>query len=223
MAMNAQRQILFEPFLLDPVNACLWRGAEAIHLTPKVFEVLAYLLRHAGRLVTKDELLSAVWPDTVVGEASLTVCIREIRKALGDQPQAPQFIETKHRRGYRFIAPITQSDRAVDDVRQAMPTGGAPLAEAGAAPPEMVGREAELLRLQGWLDKALRGERQVVFVTGEPGIGKTTLVDAFCQGHGPRPGVWIARGQCFEHHGPGEPYLPVLEALNQLCREPRGE
>src|SRR5262249_1350791 len=57
----------------------------------------------------------------------------------------------------------------------------------------------------------------------EPGIGKTTLVEAFCRRQGARPGLWIARGQCFEHHGPGEAYLPVLEALTQLGREPGGQ
>jgi predicted ATPase/DNA-binding winged helix-turn-helix (wHTH) protein len=221
--VNAGRQILFEPFRLDPGNACLWHGPRAIHLTPKVFAVLSYLVSKAGRLVTKDELLRAVWPDTIVGEASLTVCIREIRKVLGDQSKAPRFIETRHRRGYRFIAPTTEVAPAPAEVRFPVPPGSPPPAGAGPAPPDLVGREAELLRLQGWLEKALGGDRQVVFVTGEPGIGKTTLVEAFCQALGSRPGVWIARGQCFEHHGPGEAYLPVLEALNRLCREPGGK
>src|SRR5262249_8593662 len=161
---NPQRQILFEPFRLDPVNACLWRGPQAIHLTPKVFAVLAYLVRHAGRLVTKDELLHAVWPDTIVGEASLTVCIREIRKVLSDQPRAPRFIQTKHRRGYRFIAPTTAIDRPAPDVRSPIPMR--PAGDLGPALPGLVGREAELGQLQGWLERALRSERQVVFVTG---------------------------------------------------------
>src|SRR5262249_22934547 len=213
---NAQRQILFGSFRLDLVNACLWRGQQAIPLTPKVFTVLSYLLRHAGRLVTKDELLGAVWPDTVVGEASLTVCIREIRRVLGDQPKVPRFIETRHRRGYRFIAPVTEIDQPAAEGRPPVQAGGE--TAAGPAPPGPVGREAELLRLQGWLDKARRGERQVVFVTGEAGIGKTTLVEAFHQRLRARPEVWVARGQCFEQHGPGEAYLPVLEALSGLCR-----
>jgi predicted ATPase len=106
-----------------------------------------------------------------------------------------------------------------------------------------VGREAELAQLHGWFEKALQGERQLIFVTGEPGIGKTTLVEAFLfgvrshEGGGvqnanartpnselpstPRP--WIGRGQCIEHYGTGEPYLPVLEALGRLCREPDGQ
>jgi DNA-binding winged helix-turn-helix (wHTH) protein/tetratricopeptide (TPR) repeat protein len=220
--VNADRQILFEPFRLDPVNACLWHGPEAIHLTPKVFAVLSYLLGHAGQLVSKDELLRAVWPDTIVGEASLTVCIREIRRVLGAQPNAPRFVETRHRRGYRFIAPTTEIDRPAAEGRPPIPTSGDPAAAAEPAP-SLVGREAELLRLHGWLDRALRRERQVVFVTGEPGIGKTTLVEAFCQRLRAGPEVRVAHGHCFEQHGRGEAYLPVLEGLSRLLREPGGE
>src|SRR5262245_9324837 len=142
--MNAGRQILFEPFRLDPGNACLWHGPRAIHLTPKVFAVLSYLVRHAGRLVTKDELLRAVWPDTIVGEASLTVCIREIRKVLGDQSRAPRYIETRHRRGYQFIAPTTEIAPAPAEVRSPIPPGSPTSSGAAPAPPGLVGRGGEL-------------------------------------------------------------------------------
>ena len=102
--MRSEQQILFDPFRLDPGNARLWRGERVIALTPKAFAVLTYLLQHPGRLVTKEELLQAVWADSLVTDASLKVCIREVRKALRDQPQKPRYIETVHRRGYRFIA-----------------------------------------------------------------------------------------------------------------------
>ena len=72
----------------------------------------SYLAAHAGRLVPKQELLDAVWPGVFVGDAVLKVTIREIRKALGDDPRTPRFIETAHRRGYRFIAPVTGASRA---------------------------------------------------------------------------------------------------------------
>jgi predicted ATPase len=84
----------------------------------------------------------------------------------------------------------------------------------------LVGREAELARLQGWFEKAQRGQRQVVFVTGEPGIGKTSLIEAFLARVANEPGLLIARGQCLEQYGASEAYLPVLEALAQLCRGP---
>jgi predicted ATPase len=84
----------------------------------------------------------------------------------------------------------------------------------------LVGREGEIARLEGWLEQAHRGVRQVVFVTGEPGIGKTTLVNAFLAGVTSGVPVWLARGQCIAHYGAGEAYLPVLDALGRLCREP---
>jgi DNA-binding winged helix-turn-helix (wHTH) protein len=102
--VRSEQQVSFEPFRLDPDDARLWRGEQAIALTPKAFAVLGYLLAHSGRLVTKEELLQAVWADSLVTDASLKVCIREVRKALRDHPQKPRFIETVHRRGYRFIA-----------------------------------------------------------------------------------------------------------------------
>ncbi len=87
----------------------------------------------------------------------------------------------------------------------------------------LIGRERELEQLQQWSAKALRGERQVVFVTGEPGIGKTTLVDAFLRRVAAQGDLWLGQGQCIEHYGAGEAYLPVLSALGQLCRGPGGQ
>ncbi|MEW6272787.1 MAG: AAA family ATPase [Thermodesulfobacteriota bacterium] len=160
----------------------------------------------AGRLVTKDELWSAVWPGTVVTDDTLTKSIRELRSALGDDASAPRFIETVHRRGFRWLEP-----RATASV-----------ADAPAAPSEatdhVVGREHELRELDARLAEALRGRRQVVFVGGEAGIGKTTLVDAFFGRHAGDRGLWLARGQAVESYGAGEAYLPVLEALERLCR-----
>ncbi len=101
----------------------------------------------------------------------------------------------------------------------------------------MVGREAELTQLQQLFAKAKRGERQLVFVTGEPGVGKTALVETFVAGlRGPGagngeqeeqratlPDLWLSHGQCIEQFGAGEPYLPLLAALSQLGREPGHE
>jgi DNA-binding winged helix-turn-helix (wHTH) protein/tetratricopeptide (TPR) repeat protein len=214
--VQPEHQIHFDPFRLDPGNARLWRGEKAIALTPKALAVLAYLLQHPGRLVTKGELLQAVWADSLVTDASLKVCVREVRKALRDQPQKPRFIETVHRRGYRFIA-----ETAVVDPPQPGATRRATATAPGPPQkPTLVGREAELLQLQGWLDQALGGGRQVVFVTGGPGSGKTALVDAFLRSVAAQD-LCIAGGQCFEQFGAGEAYLPVLEALSQLCHDPR--
>ncbi|HEV8715149.1 MAG TPA: AAA family ATPase, partial [Candidatus Binatia bacterium] len=198
--MAAMRHILFPPFRLDPGNQCLRRGAEVIPLRRKTFAVLRYLVEHPGRVVTKQELLAAVWPNTYVSAGVPTVCIRELRKALGEGPAAPRFIETVPRRGYRFIGEVTGAE------------------ESHQWSVTLVGREGELRQLQGWLEKALGGERQVVFVTGEAGVGKTTLVEGFLERVATDSELWIGRGQCVEHYGAGEAYLPILEALERLCR-----
>jgi len=191
----------FGPFCLDPLDKRLRRGPKAVPLTPKAFDVLHDLVRHPGRLVTKRQLLDDVWPGVHVGDAVLKVYVREIRRALGDAAHAPRFVETVHGRGYRFIAPLEQE----------------------ALRGTFVGRTAELERLRAALERARRGSRQLVFVTGEPGIGKTSLVNAFLDEASANSAVTIAKGHCLEHAGAGEAYLPVLEALGRLCRAPDGE
>jgi predicted ATPase len=187
---------------------------EVLHLTHKAFAVLHYLAEHAGQLVTKDELLEVVWSQTSVGEAALAVCMREIRRALGDEPRTPRFVATVHGRGYRFLAPVTIADRL---------PASPPLPVLPSPPPLLVGREAECAQMQQWWAKAVQGERQVGFVTGEAGIGKTTLVEAFlARVRGDRT-LWIGHGQCIEQYGAGDAYLPVLEALGRLCRGPEGQ
>jgi DNA-binding winged helix-turn-helix (wHTH) protein/tetratricopeptide (TPR) repeat protein len=96
----------FPPFRLDVRNQCLWRDEERVALMPKPFAVLVYLVEHAGQLVTQDDLLTAIWPDTHVQPEVLRRYILEIRRVLGDQPESPRFIETQPKRGYRFIADI---------------------------------------------------------------------------------------------------------------------
>ncbi|HJY79778.1 MAG TPA: winged helix-turn-helix domain-containing protein, partial [Candidatus Binatia bacterium] len=404
--MQTDQMLSFGPYRLDLAAARLWRGKQEVRLTGKAFAVLRHLLTHAGELVTKDELFQAVWPGTVVSEAALTSCIKELRQVLHDTAQERRYIETVHRRGFRFIgqlrafqghttmppetgprdagggreverklAAILSADvqgysrlmgedevatvrtltayrevitilihhhhgRVVDapgdnllaefasavdavqcavEIQQALAAKNADLpakrqmafriglnvgdvvvegsqlygdgvniaarleglAEAGglcisgtvydqiknkvaltyeplgervvkniaepvrayrvkwepegrAAPSPatpaqqglpvssfkfqvpssqsalrtphsaitLVGRESELRQLHEWLEKALYGERQIVFVAGEPGIGKTTLVDAFlarlADEHAHEHDLWLGRGQCIE-------------------------
>src|SRR5215510_10489802 len=202
----------FPPFRLDPSNQCLWRLRETaqderILLPPKAFAVLRYLVEHAGQLVTQDELLAAVWPETHVQPEVLKSRIFEVRSALGDRPKTPRFIETLPRRGYRFIAPIHDSPAAAPAL-PGLPASG-----------PLVGRVGALETLGACLHRALQGQRQLVFVTGEPGIGKTALVDAFQpQAMAAEPGLRLARGQCLEGYGGMEAYYPLLEALGALCR-----
>src|SRR5215510_8471 len=108
--MPSASQWAFGPFRLDPEHACLWCAVQAIPLPPKVFAVLHYLVTHPDRLVSKDELLDAVWPETAVSDAVVRVAIGALRKALADTARTPRFIATVPRRGYRFLAPVTVID-----------------------------------------------------------------------------------------------------------------
>ena len=212
----SEKRITVDPFRLDLTNECLWRGAQAIKLRPKAFAVLTHLLGRSGQLVTKEELLAAVWPETFVTDSVLKVTIRQLREALDEDPKCPRFIETAHRRGYRFIGRIADSGELSSkdqEVVRSVTVG------ARYPPPDVVGRDETLSMMQSWRDKMLRGERQIAFVTGEPGIGKTSLVEAFARNMSSDPSIRLARGQCLEQYGTGEAYLPVLEAIGRLCRD----
>src|SRR5215475_8658066 len=197
---------VFRSFRLDPGNQCLWRGEHRVPLTPKAFDVLRYLVEHPGRLVTQDELLEALWPETYVNPELIKKYILGIRKVLGDQHNNPVFIETLPKRGYQFIAPVT------DHVAE----GPQDLSSDHVS--KMVGRAGPLAELQAAFKKAMRGQRQIIFVAGEPGIGKTTLVDSFHRHVSRQGNIRTARGQCVEGFGGKEPYYPMLDALGQLTR-----
>jgi predicted ATPase/DNA-binding winged helix-turn-helix (wHTH) protein len=205
------RSVRFGRYALDPEG--LWRGRQEVRLTPKALAVLRVLLERAGQLVTKEDLLGAAWPGTAVSDAALNSCIQEIRRALHDDAKQPRYLATIHRRGYRFVAITAEEPR---------PTRSPPALGALPRPAALVGRDRELEALHRWLALADAGQRQVVFVSGEPGIGKTTLVEAFLDEVAAAASPGIGRGQCVEHYGAGEAYLPILEALGRLCREPNG-
>jgi len=209
--------IRFLEFRLDPANQCVWRRGDSekearVALTPKAFDVLRYLVEHAGQLVTQDELLDALWPGGYVQPEVLKHQVLKLRKALDDDPRYPRCIETVPRRGYRFIA-LTNGE-----VTQA------PTVEVGSAEVYLVGRDDAFTELHDGLTRASQGQSQIVFVTGEPGIGKTALLDEFHRrAIAEVPGLRFARGQCVEGYGGQEAYYPLLEALGQLCRGPAGD
>jgi DNA-binding winged helix-turn-helix (wHTH) protein len=242
--MQSHQLLIFGPYRFALHTGQLWRGKQEVKLTGKAAAVLRHLIDRAGQVVTKEELFTAVWPDTVVSDAALTSCIQELRQALRDQAKNSRYVATVHRRGFRFLAEVQGPRSQVQSLRS-------PFRNPHSAI-NMVGREPDLAFLHERLVRALHGARQVVFVTGEPGIGKTTLLEAFVAGvqdqeksqnskgkaqksKGPLPqsairnphsaiaGVWVGRGQCVEHYGAGEAYLPVLEAVGRLCRQAGGE
>ena len=111
--MPADQTLSFGPYRLDFTGARLWRGKQAVRLTGKAWAVLHHLVTHAGTLVTKEELFQTVWPGTVVSDDALTSCIKELRQVLRDQARERRYIETVHRRGYRFIGKVVSSQHSV--------------------------------------------------------------------------------------------------------------
>src|SRR5262249_61731756 len=104
--MPETQQWCFGPFRLDPATESLWRDDILLPLPPKPSAVLAYLVTHAGQVVTKEALLDAVWPQTIITAGELKTCLGQIRQSLQETARNPQYIVTLHRRGYRFLAPV---------------------------------------------------------------------------------------------------------------------
>jgi DNA-binding winged helix-turn-helix (wHTH) protein len=213
---------------VDEANECIWWGDRRVDLAPKAFLVLVRLLQQRDRIVTKAQLLDAGWPNTHVSDGVLTLAINQLREALGDDARQPRFIETVHRRGYRWIGE-PDHNRPGSDLQGSASAPGVPSIDhretehrGSAAGPSCVGRDAALGQLQHALANAAKGTRQLVFVTGEPGIGKTTLIEEFSR-RACATSVAFARGQCVDGYGASEAFLPLSEALEGLSRESEGD
>ena len=206
--MAADEQFAFGAFRFDARGGQLWRNGSEVKLTPRAASVLRALTERALQIVTKQELVDRVWGGMAVGDDALTSCVQELRNALGDDARRPRIIETRHRRGYRFMLPL----EPISDRGAASQPGAVALQPSG-----LIGRAAELAELVRVFDEACAGRRQVIFVTGEPGIGKSALAEAFCAQLPGAHAVKIALGQCLDQHGAGEPYLPLIEALTRLA------
>ena len=203
--MEPEHHIAFGPFRFDVTHGRLYREDQVISLRPRSLAVLRYLVEHPGRLVTKAEFGQHVWAGAHVTESVLRASVKDIRAALGDVAAAPRYLETVGRQGYRFL-------------------GGGDLAVPALSPPgPIVGRQRELDALQGWFQRAATGTHQLVFVSGEGGMGKTTVIDLWLARLAAGSEVRVAWGPCVEHYGEGEPYLPLLGALGQLSRQPGGQ
>jgi len=195
--------IRFGPYRIDPDGPRLCKGDEPVRLQPRPLAVLSYLAARPGTVIGRDELIQQVWAGTYVTKAVLKVAVRAIREALGDETNAPRYVETVGREGYRFIAEAS---------------GTSPPLPVRPPATVVVGRSSDLATLRAAFGRALVGVRQIVFVSGEAGIGKTTLIDRFVEELERDGRATIARGQCLEQYGEGEAYLPVLEAIGGLIR-----
>lgn len=197
----------------------LWRDGQPVALRPKAWQALAFLALRPGELVRGAALLDALWPNQEVSAKTMANLVSELRAALGDDQTPPQLLQTVHRRGYRL--------RALPDTAAALPAATAaepPLpallpAPAPAPWQRLVGRQAELARLQRLLAQAVLGQRQLALLAGDPGVGKTALLDHFATGLADGTAV-ACRGACLEQRSEHEPFAPVLGLLADLCNGP---
>jgi DNA-binding winged helix-turn-helix (wHTH) protein len=188
---------------MDLTTRTLWRGDTRVSLTHKAFDILRVLVERAGHVVARDTLLGAVWPDTNVHPDNVKVLIGEIRRALGDDPARPQFIRSIVKRGYIFTAPVVEAPVDLTD-RSHLPV--------------FVGRDAEMSLLLDALDRAVLSERQVVFVAGDGGVGKTALCGAFLRVAATRHAMRATWSECVNLTGTPEPYHPLVDVLGRLAR-----
>jgi DNA-binding winged helix-turn-helix (wHTH) protein/predicted ATPase len=200
----------FGPYQLDPVQGLRCSGEE-LRVTPKSLSLLQHLVQRAGEIVTKEQIFLAIWRDTAVSDSALTSCIQELRHVLKDDARQPKFVETMHRRGYRFIAQVF-----TDKTTPLSQSSLLPVPHSGP----IFGRGDTLSEMyKSWL-RAYQGSRQLMFVSGEAGLGKTTILSAFLKSL--KGSFTIGWGQCNEHFGVGEPYEPLLDAILRLCRQDGG-
>jgi DNA-binding winged helix-turn-helix (wHTH) protein len=207
---SAPLRVRFDRFEIDEAEARFVAAGQPVHLAPKPFALLCALARAPHTLVTKSALLDDVWGHQFVSESVLKTAISDLRAALEDDPKRPQFIETVSRRGYRFIGAV--SDVSLLAVKRTEPPAAVP---APASLPPSIGRGAVLARLRTAWDLAAAGRRQLVWISGEAGVGKSTVIERFMREVGD---AHCAHGQCVEQYGHGEPHLAILEALTALCR-----
>lgn len=197
----------FSSFRFEENDGTLFRGAQQIPLTRKAGDLLRCLLERAGALTTHQTILSTVWSGTHVQPGNIKVLVRELRRALEDDPRQPRFIRSEPGRGYSFLASAADAPPpGVDIVRQDRTS-------------IFVNRRDELETLKRCLAAAGESECRLVLIQGEHGAGKTALCDAFLHLASGSPAVWLSYGQCFEQSRSGEPYCAVLNALDQLTRQ----
>ena len=212
----------FADFELDQGAYALRRCGVTLSIERIPLELLFLLVEHRGQLVTRSEILRRIWGEGVFvdGGNAINTAIRKLRSALKDDPKRSRFVATVPTKGYRFVGVVEgKRDHAESETLASTEVDRISAGSRGL----IVGREEELSQLDKYFERAKGGARQILFVTGEPGIGKTALVQSFLSSLGKEKDVRIGRGQCIEQYGSGEPYMPVLEALTRLCRHVGGE
>jgi DNA-binding winged helix-turn-helix (wHTH) protein/predicted ATPase len=211
--MLTQRRIYeFDDFRVDTGQFLLARSGHTTPITPTVFRILLILLERAGQVVSKDELIKFVWPDSFVEEGNLNRNVSTLRKALGEKPCDHRYIETIPKTGYRFVAPVR-------GLEYQAPTGTTRKPVNGTVH-NIVGRDGERKELRRAFQLAQQGHGGLVCVSGDVGLGKTALIDVFLDDLVQDGQTFhLARGRCSESLTESEPFMPWIEAHSLLARE----
>jgi len=202
----------FDAFELDVGLYRLSHEGETVAIGPKPFDLLLYLIRHPQRTIPKAELISEVWQAEAVSDSSIPTCITAVRRALGDDPDNPRFIQTIRGRGYRFIGnAISDSEIIIDSHRYSV---------AASNSNTFVGRQAEMASLSAGLSQALSGDPQAFLLMGEAGMGKTRMIEEFAQ-RSAAQGASVLVGRCREEEGAPAfwPWIQILRTLIESGRE----
>jgi len=209
----AQRIIFeFDDFRVDTGQFLLMKDGQPTAITPTVFRILLALLERPGQIVTKDELMKFVWPDSFVEEGNLNRNVSTLRKILNEKPCDHRYIETVPKTGYRFIAPV----RSIDY----QPPAGIARKAANVNVGHIVGRDHERAELRRAYDLARQGHGGLVCLSGDAGLGKTALLDIFLDDLVQDGQTFhLARGRCSESLTDIEPFMPWIEAFGALAEE----
>ena len=212
---------LFGPFRLDTCTQLLCTEESCVNLSPKVYSLLLYFLLNSGRLISHEELFDTVWDGRIVDDSALRLAVNSLRNVLHDESKSPSYIATVNKRGYRFVAEVSENEcnqfvEASED--SLLSFDRRPHAQTS---PVWFEYTKELAELREAFRLANNGNRCLVFLHGERGIGKTMLLDAFLLNvHHPK--LAVLRARCVQMGSVAEPFLPLLEALERHCREPYG-
>lgn len=190
----------------DEHDRTLWRGTDEIRLTRKAASVLHCLMERAGAVVSRETILSTVWPATYVHADNVKVLVHEIRVALDDDPRDPHFIRNEPGAGYTFVAPVNDAPILPPEFRDSAATA-------------IFINDGALSRLAATLEDGNRADGRVFVIDAERGMGKTALCAEFMKLARTSLSTRVCYGQSFAHAGPAEPYLPIVDALHHLARQ----
>ncbi len=201
----------FDHFVFDDVRYELWRHGKAVHVERQPLEILALLLRNPSRVITKEELITAVWEGRALSENVISVCVARLRKALGGPPN--RHIGTIYGRGYRFMSTVNRLEEAPGSSSASTP---AVTVGFSSRDETMVGRSLELGRLRAGLTRASAGRGCVCALVGEAGIGKTRAAEAL-ESEAQAAGFLVSWGRCHVF-GDAPPLWPWLQVVRP-CAE----